>query len=212
MVAAYEALAAEGEYRGDLQRLCSGATFPRLVELDDEARFGKILDFADRLAKSPRTKELAGVLGQAAAADRGKILRDAGAKVDVFSCEVGKILESPQAQPKPSGPPVVKVWATPQVIGSIKEEELAKAVVDVTPAMTDCYRKGLQRKPDLAGKVSVKLQIDPDGNVTRDAPADLAMEDHETLTCILGAMKAMKFPKNPGPVVSALVPLELTTR
>jgi hypothetical protein len=212
MVSAYEALFAEGEYRSDLQNLCSSLTFSKLVELDDDGRLAKIEEWIDKQAKSPRTKELADPLRKAPPAGRAKLLRDTGVPMDVFTCETAKTLDSPQALPKPGGQPTVRVWSAPQVIGPLKEEDLAKAVADVTPAMNECYRKALEKKPDLAGKVSITMRVDPDGKVTKAAPADLKFDDHDLLGCLIGALKDAKLPKNQGPIVSAMVPLELTTK
>jgi hypothetical protein len=211
MVTAYEQLTAEGEYRTDLQHLCSSLTFPKLAELDDDDRLARIGDWLDKQAKSPRTKELADPLRAAPPGGRGKLLRDTATKMDVFSCDVAKTLDSPQAEPKPAVPSV-RVWAAPQIIGPAKEEDIAKAVVDVTPAMTDCYKTGLAKKPDLAGKVAVKLQLNADGKVTKAVPADVAFEDRDAVTCLLGVLKGLTLPKNPGPIVSVFVPLELSTK
>jgi hypothetical protein len=212
MIASYERLAAEGEYRGDLQHACSSMTFPRLAELDDGARLDKIEEWVDTQAKSPRTKELAAQLQRAPAPERGKVLRDTAGNMDVFSCEVAKILESPQAPPKPSGPPQVRVTAAPQVIGSLREDDLGKALAEATPALNECYKKGLDRKPDLAGKMAVKIQVDPDGKVIKATPVELSVDDHDSVVCIVDVVKAIKLPKNGGPLASALVPLELSTR
>jgi hypothetical protein len=213
MVSSYQALFAEGEYRADLGNLCSSLTFPTLAQLDDDGRLAKIEEWIDRQAKSPRTKELADPLRSAASpAARAKLLRDTASNMNVFTCDTAKTLDSPQAPSKPGGSPMVRVWSEPQVIGPLKEEDLAKAMADVTPAMNECYRKGLEKRPELAGKVSIKMQIDTEGKVTKVAPADLAFDDHDTLGCLIGAAKEAKLPKNQGPIVSALVPLELTTR
>jgi hypothetical protein len=212
MVSSYQALYAEGEYRSDLGNLCSSLTFATLAQLDDDGRLATIEEWIDKQAKSPRTKELAEPLRSAASpAARAKLLRDAGNKMDVFMCKTAETLDSPQAPPKPSSP-TVRVWSAPQVIGPMKEEDLAKALADVTPAMNECYRKGLEKKPGLEGQVSIKMQIDNEGKVTKAAPADLKFDDHDTLGCLIGAVKEAKLPKNPGPIVSVLVPLELTTR
>jgi hypothetical protein len=212
MVTAYEQLTAVGEHRSDLQHLCSSLTFPKLAELDDEERLARLEDWLDKQAKSPRTKELADPMRTAPPAGRGKLLRDTASSMDVFTCDVAKTLDSPQAEPKPSGVPMVRVWAAPQVIGSMKEEDLAKPLADATPALNDCYKKGLAKKPDLAGKLAIKLQVSPDGKVTKASPADLALEDHDTVACILDVIKGLSLPKNPGPLASVFIPLELTTK
>ncbi|HEY8039762.1 MAG TPA: AgmX/PglI C-terminal domain-containing protein [Polyangiaceae bacterium] len=212
MVPAYQALAASGEYRADVQHLCSSILFPKLAELDDADRLARLQGWVDTEAKSPRTKELAGALRQAPAAERAKLLRDAATKVDIFSCDTARVLDSPQAEPPPKGPPRVRVYAEPQIVGPVKPEDLAKAIADVTPAMNDCYEKGLAKAPDLEARVAIKMGITTEGKVAEAGPADATIQDHEVVTCIVQALKGMKLPPNPGPLVSAFVPLEMTTK
>jgi hypothetical protein len=93
----------------------------------------------------------------------------------------------------------------------LKPEDVAKVLVDATPAMNECYKKGLERKPDLEGKLAVKMKVNPDGKVQGLSPADETLPDKDTAMCILQVLKGMEFPKNPGPLVSLFLPLELTT-
>jgi hypothetical protein len=209
LVAAYERLDAEAEYRADLQHICSSLTFPKLAELDDDGRLAAVEDWIDKLAKSPRTKELGAALRSAPAAARPKVLRDTGTDLDVFSCETARILEGPQAAPTTSGVPVVRLRAPPEVTGSMNAEELTKVLVDLMPGMTACYQKGLTGKPSLSGQVAIKVHVDPDGKVTRANAESTMVEDRDTLTCMADVIRAAKLPKNPGPLVSILVPLDL---
>ena len=211
VVAAYEKLNAAGEYRADLQHLCSNVAFSHLAEVDDAARLQRLEDWIAQGARSPRTKELAEPLRQGTPADRAKLLRDAASKMDVFSCELAKTLEGPVVPPKGKGMPMVRPFGEPQIIGVMKPEDVAKALVDATPAMVECYKKGLEKKPDLEGKLAVKLRIDPAGKVMNLAPADETLPDKDTAMCILQVLKGLEFPKNPGPLVSVFLPLELTT-
>jgi hypothetical protein len=211
MVEAYEKLSAEGEYRADVQHLCSSAAFPHLGEVDDAARLQRLEDWIDQAARSPRTKELADPLRQGTPADRARLLRQTATKADVYGCDLARTLEGPVLPAKGTGQPTVRPFADPQIIGGLKPEDLAKALVEVTPAMNECYKKGIEKKPDLEGKLAVKMKIDPAGKVTGIAPAQQTVPDKDTAACILQAMKGMEFPKNPGPLESAFIPLELTT-
>jgi hypothetical protein len=212
MVAAYEKAAAEGDYRADVQHLCSNVAFNHLAEVDDAARLQRLEDWIDQGAKSPRTKDIGEALRQGATgADRAKVLRDAAAKVDIFSCDLAKTLEGPIVPAKGKGTPMVRPFGAPQIIGVLKVEDVAKALVDATPAMNECYRKGLEKKPDLEGKLAIKMRVNPDGKVTSVSPADETLPDKETAMCILQVVRGMELPKNPGPLVSIFLPLELTT-
>jgi hypothetical protein len=209
MVTAYERLDAEAEYRADVQNLCSTLNIPTLPELDDDGRLAALEDWIDKLARSPRTKELGASLRSAPPAARGKVLRDTATDLDVFSCQTPRILEGPQMAPSTSAVPIVRLRAAPEVTGPMNAEELTKALGDVMPALTDCYQKGLSNKPDLSGQVAMKVQVNPDGKVIRANAADSPVGDKATLACLQDVIKGAKLPKNPGPVVSILVPLEL---
>ena len=106
MVDAYERMAAQNEYRADLQKICSTLTFPDLREQDDDMRLARVLDFADTQAKSPRSRRLLDSLREAAAGARGELLRAAAADADIYRCEVARTFESPPPEPvgAPFGP------------------------------------------------------------------------------------------------------------
>jgi hypothetical protein len=213
MVQSYQQLAAQAEYRGDLQKLCSTLTFPKLLASDDPTRLGLIEDWIDKNAKSPRTKELAEPLRQAQpGTERAHVLREAAAKLDVLACENAKSIENPPP-PMPTGAPVVRLYSDAQIIGGLHEEDVKKALADATPALTDCYTKGIERHPDLAGRLTVKVEVDPNGNVTKDAPGEdssASVNDRDTVLCIAKVVRTFKFPNVVGPMASILLPIELT--
>jgi hypothetical protein len=209
LVDSYRRVAADGEYRSDLQHLCSNVAFPRLVELGDDDRLARLEDWIGGQPKSPRTRDLAEPLRQAkTGAERAKVLREAAGKMDVYSCDVAKTLEAPQALPPPAAGGV-RVASTPQINGQLKEEDVARAVVEVTPALDDCYRKAAAGAA-VSGKLAVKLEVDPDGKVAKASPVDVTVDDREAVACILQGLRTMKLPRNPGPIATVLVPLELS--
>jgi hypothetical protein len=211
LVQTYQRLAAEAEYRVDVQRLCSGFTFPKLLASDDAARLQMLEDWIDKNSVSPRTKDLADPLRQAATgSDRAKVLRDAASKMDVFSCENAKMLETPTPMPV-KGEPVVRLYSLPQPVGSLQVADVVKGIQDSQPALVDCYKKAIERKPDLVGHFNAKLEIDASGKVIKDSPGEEnTLSDHDTVVCLAHALRAAKFPPNPGPLTTALIPLELT--
>ncbi len=96
MAKAYEALTTDADYRGDLQRLCSYVTFPGLADGDDDARLAAIEDWIASGAANPRTRDLAGPLRDAGTpAERARVLRTASRAMDIYTCDVAKVLESP---------------------------------------------------------------------------------------------------------------------
>ena len=91
LVSAYERLAADGEYRGDVEHLCSRTTFPDFADLDDEARLSSLAAWIDGAAKSPRTRDLAGRLRDAPTAERADVLRAAATESKLLSCDLAKV-------------------------------------------------------------------------------------------------------------------------
>jgi hypothetical protein len=210
LVQTYQRLAAESDYRVDVQRLCSAFTFPKLLASDDDTRLQMLEDWIDKMATSPRTKELADPLRQATTgADRAKVLRDVANKVDVFSCESAKTLETPTPMPL-KGDPVVRLYTAPEIVGALKAPDIAKAISDAQPALVDCYKKAIERKPDIVGHFTAKLEIDASGKVIKDSPGeDNTLGDHDAVICLAHALRSAKFPSNPGPLSTVLLPLEL---
>jgi hypothetical protein len=104
MAEAYEQLVADGDYRAELQRLCSYVTFPELGQGDDPARLQTLEDWIDTHASNPRTKALADPLRAAPTpAARAGVLRSASGAIDIFTCDIAKVIESP--------PPLVEAGA-----------------------------------------------------------------------------------------------------
>src|SRR5580698_3177306 len=96
MAQSYEALVTDGDYRADLQRLCSQLTFPDLAAGDDATRLATLEAWIAGEAANARTRALAGPLRDAPTpADRARVLREASRAIDIFSCDVAKVLESP---------------------------------------------------------------------------------------------------------------------
>jgi len=81
----------------------------------------------------------------------------------------------------------------------------------VTPAMIDCYKQGLAKKPDLGGKIEIKLDVDPDGKVKTVSAVDSSVADKDVVTCTFNVLRTMKLPKAATPLVTVLIPLEMTT-
>ena len=211
LVKSFEQMAAQADARSDLQHLCSSVTFPKLIASEDPSRLKMFGIWVDKAAKSPRSKELLAQLEAAPAGPvRAAVLRDAAGKANVFACDNAKTLETPPP-PEPTGAPIAKLFSDLQIIAGLREEDVKKSFDAVNPKLVDCYKKGIERKPDLTGKLSVKLEIDPTGKITKDSPGEgNTLPDQETMTCIVHAVRTMSFPPNPGPMASILIPIQLT--
>jgi hypothetical protein len=99
MAETYRQLAREAEYRSDVQRLCSYATFPGLGELDDGARVEILADWIREAARSDRAHQLGAILRrEATSVEAARALRDAAAEIDVFTCDTAKVLDASPAR------------------------------------------------------------------------------------------------------------------
>ncbi len=100
MAESYAALGVDADYRADLQRLCSYVTFPGLADLDDEARLAAVETWIEGASANARTRDLAGPLRSAETpAERAAILRGASRAMDIYTCDIAKVLESPPPAP-----------------------------------------------------------------------------------------------------------------
>jgi hypothetical protein len=97
-----ERLVRESEYRKDLQRLCSGVSFPGLVDLDDGGREARLDEWIRTQGRSARTAQLGEALRAASPAERARLLRVTASDAAIFSCEVARLLLAPP----PDTPPV----------------------------------------------------------------------------------------------------------
>jgi hypothetical protein len=210
IVTSYQQMYAQGEARADVQRLCSDLTFPKLLAADDAGRLDMIEKWIDASAQSPKTKELGAALQQAATpADRAKLLSDTASKYDMFSCANAKTLETP-TPPAPTGVAVVRLFADPQVTGGGPDADAKKAFAAVQPDLLACYTDGITRRPDLAGKIMMKMEFDNTGKVVLAKPAEGGnLADALTGKCIIDKLHKMKM-SVAGPMATTLLPIELT--
>jgi hypothetical protein len=97
MAEAYEQLAIEAQYRGEMQRLCSYVTFPGLVDQESAARLRLLEAWIDETAVNERTRDVAARLrGVRTLSDGASVLRQAAREVDVFTCDIAKVVETPR--------------------------------------------------------------------------------------------------------------------
>jgi hypothetical protein len=210
IIASYQQITARGDQRSDVQHLCSDITFPKLPTSDDATRLAMFEQWIDTSAKSPLTKDLGAALQKAATGpERAKVLSDAAASFDIFTCMNAKTIETPPTS-SPTGAPLVRLSSTAQIIGGASDADLKKALDDINPALLACYQDALGRKSDLTGKLVMKVEIDSTGKVVRAKQAEGApFPDKDAVTCMVAKIRTMKLPVT-GPLVSLLLPFELT--
>jgi len=57
----------------------------------------------------------------------------------------------------------------------------------------DCYQRGLQADPTMAGRVLISAKVDPDGGVVSSDIASVAGLSNDVASCIAGVVKAATF-------------------
>lgn len=211
LVATYEAIFAEGEYRQDLTALCSTSDLPAIEAADDEGRLKKILAWIDGHAKSPRTKALSDKLSKAEPKARADALREEVTAAAVYQCELVATLVKPQAS-APKDEPVIEL-GSPQINGDLSIDKIVATFLAKKDAMRKCYDDGLAKKPDLAGKLLLKLAVAPGGKTikaTIEGPSGLP--DVDVVRCVAKTAKELVFPPTASPLVTLLLPLQFVPK
>ncbi len=73
-----------------------------------------------------------------------------------------------------------------------------------------CYEQGVQRQPDLRGRVSVQFVIGPSGRITTAQVAHTSLRSSEVESCMVAKMRTWQFPHPVGNVsVDVLYPFNL---
>lgn len=72
-----------------------------------------------------------------------------------------------------------------------------------------CYNAGLEKDPDLAGKIVVGFEIGADGAVQSSEITESTLPDAEVGTCVAAAVKKWVFPKPQGGSVAVAYPFVL---
>jgi len=90
--------------------------------------------------------------------------------------------------PAPSAPP-----KTPE--GRIDSEAVQQLFADKQGALQQCYERALKRSPDLAGRISLLVDINPDGSPDNvKATADTLQSD-QVNSCIEQTVREWTFPE-----------------
>jgi|SRR5579883_2409580 len=205
LVGAYRALEATAEYRKDLFGLCA---LPNLDALDDDARLKKMVDWIQNSSKTARIKPLADKLTQTDANQRSNLVRATANDATVYACELANVLARPPTVPK-SDKPIV-AFGQPQINGELTVEQLTSPVLPKVDDVNKCYADALAQKPDLTGRIMLKLAISPEGKVMRETvEAGTSPVERALTKCIGDIIQGITFPKTGGIAIRVLWPLDL---
>jgi hypothetical protein len=93
------------------------------------------------------------------------------------------------------------------VSGRLPPEVIQRIVRNNFGRMRACYENGLRRDPNLAGRVSVRFVIGPDGSVTSASDGGSAIGDAAVVACTVRAFQSLSFPQPEGGIVTVVYPI-----
>jgi hypothetical protein len=105
-----------------------------------------------------------------------------------------------------TGGPSLRQGAT-QVNGRLPPEVIQRIVRQNFGRFRLCYENGLKTDPKLAGRVTVKFQIDASGAVASVADGGSDLPSPATIDCVVRAFSSLSFPQPEGGVVNVLYPI-----
>lgn len=96
--------------------------------------------------------------------------------------------------------------------GGVHPVVLRRVVRGAFPAMQACYEAGLARDPTLRGRVTVRVEIGPDGRVEGAEIAEngTSIDDRAMRRCVLEAYRPLTFPQPSGGRIYWANPLDFT--
>lgn len=97
-----------------------------------------------------------------------------------------------------------------KISGRLAPEVIQKAVRASFGATRSCYEKGLDKNPQLTGRVTVRFVIGRDGRVTSsELSPESTLPDAAVQSCIARAFASLKFPPPEGGIVTVVYPVML---
>lgn len=80
-------------------------------------------------------------------------------------------------------------------MGSLAKEDIDKVIKRDMNAISKCYRKRLKSEPTLAGKLTIRFVITPEGTVSSAAEKSSTLDDEPVSTCVQAVFMGMRFPE-----------------
>lgn len=93
-----------------------------------------------------------------------------------------------------------------QVSGRLPPEVIRRVVQRHMASIRLCYEQGLKRNPELAGKVTVRFVIGPDGSVSTASASQSDIGDPAVVACVVQRVRRMAFPQPEGGIVTVSYP------
>lgn len=98
-----------------------------------------------------------------------------------------------------------------EVGGTLSSEVISRIIRRNMDRIKYCYERTLQVQPALAGRVTARFEIGPDGSVIDARITDSTLSNADVETCLVARFRAMQFPApEGGGVVAVTYPLVFT--
>lgn len=99
-------------------------------------------------------------------------------------------------------PLVVSGRLPPEVVRRVIRQRLGRIRL--------CYEDGLRMNASLRGRVTTRLVIDKDGNVTSAKDSGSDVPDANVVSCVVRALSTMSFPQPDGGIVTVTSPIRFS--
>jgi hypothetical protein len=103
-------------------------------------------------------------------------------------------------------------FGRPSISGRLTEEDVTAAVQKSSPRFQCCYALGLRGKPDLAGRLQLRIVVGADGVVGRAEAHDAGFLDPGVVECIVRAGYYLEPGRPQGGIVFIVIPIDLAPR
>lgn len=95
--------------------------------------------------------------------------------------------------------------------GELSKEEIQKVINAHIGEIQFCYEKQLRTQPGLAGRVVLEWGVNPQGKVSVVKVAQSSLQSADATSCMMGKLKAWKFPPPRGGSVTIVFPFVFNT-
>jgi len=103
---------------------------------------------------------------------------------------------APAAEPAPPVKRVPRVRQAKVVVEGGLDRDIVRRIARAhINEVRYCYNQGLQRDPDLEGRVSVQFDVGANGRVATAIVQQSTLDDDDTAGCVARAVEGWKFPR-----------------
>jgi hypothetical protein len=104
-----------------------------------------------------------------------------------------------------------RVHIGPPTVFNYRQDQVLRVVRQRQAAFRDCYQPG-PWNPDLAGRVSVRFVIDPEGHMSNVGNGGSDLPDGVVVSCVVHAFFGLTFPPPDRGIATVTVPIEFAPR